>query len=82
MQASIRTSGRDVTVQIMDVSEMGLRLGTKGTFTDGQPVTVVTPRLSLPATVMWQKGGELGVKLDRRLSPGEMTELSGLSWGI
>lgn len=82
MRASIRTPGRDMTVDILDVSEAGMRLAVKGAFAEGQPVTVVTPRLSLPGIVMWQRGGELGLRLDRKLAPGEITELSGLSWGI
>lgn len=83
MQASIRFGVREMTVNVLDVSEVGVRLGAgAGSVSAGQSVTVVTPRLQLTGSVVWAKGGEIGVKLDRKLSPSQMTELSGISWGI
>lgn len=82
MKASIRMSPRDLTVDVLDVSEVGLRLGVKGAFTIGQSVMLVTPRLQLQGVVMWVTEKEIGLKLDHKLSPSQMTELSGLSWGM
>lgn len=82
MKASLRTGGRDVTVELIDVSEAGLRIGVRCDVAPGESVTIATPRMQLPATVMWARKGEVGLRLDTKLTPGQQTELTGLSWGM
>ena len=82
MMAAIRVGARDRAVGVIDVSEAGLCLSTKDAFVEGQAITVVTPRMQLAGTVRWAAKGQVGVILDRKLTPSQQTELSGLSWGL
>lgn len=82
MKAAIQASGREMSVDVLDVSEVGMRLEVRGSFSEGQSATIVTPRMRLPCIVIWARGAEIGVKLDQKLSSSQMTELSGLSWGL
>ena len=82
MQVGLRSGGRSASAQVIDVSETGIRLAAPGAYAVDETVTVETPRMVLTGNVQWARGGEIGVRLDTRLSASQQTELTGLSWGM
>ena len=78
LKASIRSRGKDTVVDIVDVSEGGVKVCARGVFAVGDMVSLVTPRLDVPGRVQWADDGMLGVHFDRKLSPREQNEVAGM----
>lgn len=82
MQASIMARGLDKIVKVVDISESGARVSFPGGLPEGMNVTLATPRFRVGATVRWTRGDSVGLTLERKLTSGEQTELSGMSVGV
>lgn len=61
-RATLRTNGRYLPVEIVDVSQGGLKVATADPVTIDAPVSIITPNHpALSGTVRWQRDGHVGI---------------------
>lgn len=78
MRVTLSAEGRRRDVQLLDVSETGMKLACKDRLPEDALVEVSTPRIARQAHVRWAERGALGLTLTQPLSPAEQAELAGM----
>ncbi|WP_167767067.1 PilZ domain-containing protein [Jannaschia formosa] len=81
MRITLSAPGFRKDLQLLDVSETGMKLACTEPLPADVPVEVSTPRIARSGHVRWAERGAIGLTLTEPLSAAEQAELAGMTWG-